>query len=126
MDTRPSMREIGDAVGLASLSSVTHQLSQLEKLGYIRRDPRRPRAMEILLPLQLKGDAKLEVVEGQDSLKAANGMNVSELDHLGRHRHGVLLVGRHRRRRSDPGRPGRLRTFSPFPRPVGGSTANCS
>src|SRR5690606_23262588 len=75
----PSMREIGDAVGLASLSSVTHQLSQLEKLGYIRRDPRRPRAMEILLPLQLKGDAKLEVVEGQDSLKAANGMNVSEL-----------------------------------------------
>lgn len=75
----PSMREIGDAVGLASLSSVTHQLSQLEKLGYIRRDPRRPRAMEILLPLQLKGDAKLDVVEGQDSLKAANGMNVSEL-----------------------------------------------
>ena len=44
----PSMREIGDTVGLASLSSVTHQLAQLEKLGYIRRDPRRPRAMEIL------------------------------------------------------------------------------
>lgn len=75
----PSMREIGDAVGLASLSSVTHQLSQLEKLGYIRRDPRRPRAMEILLPLQLKNEAKLEVVEGQSELKAANGMNVSEL-----------------------------------------------
>ncbi|MDN6177521.1 MAG: transcriptional repressor LexA, partial [Micrococcaceae bacterium] len=45
------MREIGDTVGLASLSSVTHQLAQLEKLGYIRRDPRRPRAMEILRPL---------------------------------------------------------------------------
>ncbi|MFL4473970.1 transcriptional repressor LexA [Paeniglutamicibacter sp. MACA_103] len=75
----PSMREIGDAVGLASLSSVTHQLSQLEKLGYIRRDPRRPRAMEILLPLQLKNEAKLEVVEGQPDLKAANGMNVSDL-----------------------------------------------
>ncbi|MFW0108207.1 transcriptional repressor LexA [Rothia sp. P7181] len=44
----PSMREIGDIVGLASLSSVTHQLSQLEKLGYIRRDPKRPRAIEIL------------------------------------------------------------------------------
>ncbi|MHC6176071.1 transcriptional repressor LexA [Glutamicibacter endophyticus] len=52
----PSMREIGDSVGLASLSSVTHQLGQLEKLGYIRRDPRRPRAMEILLPLQLSED----------------------------------------------------------------------
>ncbi|MGL3807958.1 transcriptional repressor LexA [Paeniglutamicibacter sp. R2-26] len=75
----PSMREIGDAVGLASLSSVTHQLSQLEKLGYIRRDPRRPRAMEILLPLQLKTDSKLEADSGQAELKAANGMNVSEL-----------------------------------------------
>ncbi|GAA5228899.1 transcriptional repressor LexA [Paeniglutamicibacter antarcticus] len=75
----PSMREIGDAVGLASLSSVTHQLSQLEKLGYIRRDPRRPRAMEILLPLQLKGESKLQLVEGGTELKAANGMNVSEL-----------------------------------------------
>jgi repressor LexA len=49
----PSMREIGDTVGLASLSSVTHQLSQLERMGYIRRDPKRPRAMEILLPLTL-------------------------------------------------------------------------
>lgn len=53
----PSMREIGDAVGLASLSSVTHQLGQLEKLGYIRKDPRRPRAMEILLPLRLNDDS---------------------------------------------------------------------
>lgn len=50
----PSMREIGDVVGLASLSSVTHQLTQLEKLGYIRRDPKRPRAMEILVPLMLR------------------------------------------------------------------------
>lgn len=45
----PSMREIGDAAGLASLSSVTHQLGQLEKWGYIRKDPGRPRAMEVLL-----------------------------------------------------------------------------
>ena len=51
----PSMREIGDVVGLASLSSVTHQLSQLEKLGYLRRDPKRPRAMEVLMPLTLDG-----------------------------------------------------------------------
>ncbi|ALU39782.1 LexA family transcriptional regulator [Kocuria flava] len=54
----PSMREIGDLVGLASLSSVTHQLSQLEKLGYLRRDPKRPRAMEVLTPLQLRGTAE--------------------------------------------------------------------
>ncbi|WAP53404.1 transcriptional repressor LexA [Arthrobacter sp. ATA002] len=53
----PTMREIGDTVGLASLSSVTHQLTQLEKLGYIRRDPKRPRAMEILIPLMLRDGA---------------------------------------------------------------------
>jgi len=45
----PSMREIGDAVGLASLSSVTHQLNQLELAGYLRRDPNRPRALEVLI-----------------------------------------------------------------------------
>lgn len=45
----PSMREIGDAVGLASLSSVTHQLNQLELSGYLRRDPNRTRALEVLI-----------------------------------------------------------------------------
>ena len=44
----PSMRQIGDMVGLASLSSVTHQLGRLEKMGYIRRDPKLPRAIEVL------------------------------------------------------------------------------
>ena len=48
----PSMREIGDAVGLASLSSVTHQLNQLELSGYLRRDPNRPRALEVLIELE--------------------------------------------------------------------------
>lgn len=47
----PSMREIGDAVGLSSLSSVTHQLNQLELAGYLRRDPNRPRALEVLIEL---------------------------------------------------------------------------
>ncbi|SDS48215.1 transcriptional repressor LexA [Agrococcus carbonis] len=45
----PSYREIGDAVGLSSLSSVTHQLGQLELAGMIRRDPARPRAIEVLV-----------------------------------------------------------------------------
>lgn len=44
----PSMRQIGDLVGLASLSSVTHQLGRLEKMGYIRRDPKLPRAIDVL------------------------------------------------------------------------------
>jgi repressor LexA len=45
----PSMREIGDAAGLSSLSSVSHQLGQLELGGWIRRDPNRPRALEVLV-----------------------------------------------------------------------------
>lgn len=57
----PSMREIGDAVGLASLSSVTHQLNQLELSGYLRRDPNRPRAMEVLIDLpELETEAVVE------------------------------------------------------------------
>ena len=47
----PSMREIGDAVGLSSLSSVTHQLNQLELSGYLRRDAGKTRAMEVLIDL---------------------------------------------------------------------------
>jgi len=46
----PSMREIGDAVGLTSPSSVAHQLATLERKGYIRRDPNRPRAIEVRGP----------------------------------------------------------------------------
>jgi repressor LexA len=43
----PSIREIGDAVGLTSTSSVAHQLRTLERKGYIRRDPNRPRAVDV-------------------------------------------------------------------------------
>ncbi|MCW2823438.1 MAG: repressor LexA [Aeromicrobium sp.] len=46
----PSMREIGAAVGLTSTSSVAHQLRALEGMGYVKRDPNRPRALEIFLP----------------------------------------------------------------------------
>ncbi|MET4097788.1 repressor LexA [Agrococcus sp. UYP10] len=49
----PSYREIGDAVGLSSLSSVTHQLGQLELAGAIRRDPSRPRTIEVLVDDEL-------------------------------------------------------------------------
>lgn len=46
----PSMREIGAAAGLASPASVQYQLQALEKKGFIRRDPTRGRALEVLLP----------------------------------------------------------------------------
>lgn len=46
----PSVREIGLAVGLASSSTVHGHLGKLEEKGYIRRDPTKPRAIELLLP----------------------------------------------------------------------------
>jgi repressor LexA len=46
----PSMREIGTAVGLTSSSSVAHQLKTLEEKGFLKRDPKRPRALEVFLP----------------------------------------------------------------------------
>ena len=54
----PSVREIGEAVGLASSSTVHGHLSRLESKGFIRRDPTKPRAIEILDP------------EGLDELKS--------------------------------------------------------
>src|SRR5215468_7548719 len=46
----PSLREIGEAVGLTSTSSVAFQLATLESKGYLRRDAGRPRSVEIRLP----------------------------------------------------------------------------
>jgi repressor LexA len=43
----PSIREICEAAGLASTSSVAHQLAVLERKGYLRRDPNRPRAVDV-------------------------------------------------------------------------------
>src|SRR5216683_4033100 len=46
----PSMREIGEAVGLTSTSSVSYQLATLQSKGYLRRDAGRPRTVEVRLP----------------------------------------------------------------------------
>jgi predicted DNA-binding transcriptional regulator YafY/transcriptional regulator with XRE-family HTH domain len=53
MDKRgypPSLREIGDAVGLTSTSSVSYQLRALQQAGYLHRDSGRPRTVEVRLP----------------------------------------------------------------------------
>lgn len=60
----PSMREIGEAVGLTSPSSVKHQLMALERKGYLRRDPNRPRAIEVMHPDDSRSIGAL-VDEGQ-------------------------------------------------------------
>lgn len=44
----PSVREIGEAVGLSSPSTVHSHLSALERSGYLRRDPSKPRAIEVI------------------------------------------------------------------------------
>jgi repressor LexA len=65
----PSMREIGDAVGLTSSSSVAHQLRVLEEKGFLKRDPNRPRALEVFLP---------EVMAARRSIGAAEESSYDE------------------------------------------------
>jgi repressor LexA len=65
----PSMREIGEAVGLTSSSSVAHQLRVLEEKGFLKRDPNRPRALEVFLP---------EVMAARRSLGSGEESTVDE------------------------------------------------
>jgi repressor LexA len=58
----PSMREIGERVGLTSSSSVSHQLRVLEQKGLLRRDPNRPRAIEVRYPREVAGAVQRGVV----------------------------------------------------------------
>jgi repressor LexA len=67
----PSMREIGEAVGLTSPSSVAHQLTTLERKGFLRRDPNRPRAIEVILPGEPRREAPVPVgTDDTDSAEA--------------------------------------------------------
>lgn len=52
----PTVREIGEAVGLTSTSSVSHQLMTLQKKGFLRRDPSKPRAVDVRLPSEQAAD----------------------------------------------------------------------
>jgi repressor LexA len=61
----PSIREIGDAVGLTSTSSVHSQLYQLEKKGFIRRDPTKPRAIEVTGGDRRPATARVPLMSGQ-------------------------------------------------------------
>ena len=64
----PSIREIGDAVGLTSTSSVAHQLRTLEKKGYLRRDPNRPRAVDVRASEDSSPSHVTTEVAGSDAL----------------------------------------------------------
>lgn len=72
----PSMREIGEVVGLTSSSSVKHQLTALQAKGYLRQDPHRPRAIEVVLPEELAGTDGAPDMPGAD---AGTGTAVTSL-----------------------------------------------
>jgi repressor LexA len=76
----PSVREIGDAVGLTSTSSVHHQLRTLERKGYLRRDPHRTRAVDVRGPEDPVADEPVageltvdEAVDTTDTTETAAG-----------------------------------------------------
>jgi repressor LexA len=74
----PSVREIGEAVGLTSTSSVAYQLRALEQKGYLRRDPNRPRAIGVLPPdvdPAAVPDSAVSMVGADDSDDDTNGLN---------------------------------------------------
>ena len=64
----PSIREIGDAVGLTSTSSVAHQLRTLERKGFLRRDPNRPRAVDVRSSDEMATANVATDVAGSDAL----------------------------------------------------------
>lgn len=67
----PSIREIGEAVGLTSPSSVSHQLKVLESRGFIRRGPNRPRAMEVFMPGDEPDESPVDMTDFGDSFPTA-------------------------------------------------------
>ena len=60
----PTVREIGEAVGLVSPSSVAYQMGVLQKKGYLRKDPNRPRAVDVRPPSEL-------AIDDEEAIRAA-------------------------------------------------------
>ncbi len=84
----PSLREIGEAAELASTSSVSYQLSVLQRKGYLRRVPGRPRAIELRLPGQPA--IRLEV----EDLAGAADLPSHGTDYVPVPSHGQIAAGR--------------------------------
>jgi repressor LexA len=79
----PSVREIGEAVGLASSSTVHGHLERLEKKGFIRRDPTKPRAIEVLgLDDHDQSDFSLSVVRVPLIGRVTAGMPITATENI--------------------------------------------
>jgi repressor LexA len=74
----PSMREIGEAAGLASTSAVFYQISMLEKQGYVSREARRPRTAVVRTP------ADSAVQQAGQAGEPAQGERVAKVPLVGR------------------------------------------
>jgi repressor LexA len=68
----PSMREIGESVGLTSTSSVSHQLRALQSKGFLLRDPNRPRAVVVRMPGSAVAAAEPESYETASGQETAS------------------------------------------------------
>jgi repressor LexA len=77
----PSLREIGEAAELASTSSVSYQLSVLQRKGYLRRVPGRPRTIELRLPGQPAVRLEVEGLAGAADLPAPGADHVPVTDY---------------------------------------------
>jgi repressor LexA len=62
----PTVREIGEAVGLASPSTVHAHLANLERAGYLKRDPTKPRALEVLVGDRAAAGGRARMAGGRD------------------------------------------------------------
>ena len=79
----PSLREIGELVGLTSPSSVAHQLSSLERKGYLRRDPNRPRAIEVISPDDSTPPVAAEVTDLTEGMRGGASTHDEVVDPTG-------------------------------------------
>ncbi|CAM3708928.1 transcriptional repressor LexA [Mesobacillus zeae] len=78
----PSVREIGEAVGLASSSTVHGHLARLESKGLIRRDPTKPRAIEILDLQQESHIPKYNVINVPVVGKVTAGQPITAIENV--------------------------------------------
>ncbi|GGB31011.1 transcriptional repressor LexA [Virgibacillus dakarensis] len=78
----PSVREIASAVGLASSSTVHGHLARIESKGYIRRDPTKPRAIEILDPLEENNIPKDEARYAPVIGKVTAGIPITAVENI--------------------------------------------
>ncbi|MEQ2526580.1 transcriptional repressor LexA [Robertmurraya yapensis] len=78
----PSVREIGEAVGLASSSTVHGHLARLESKGLIRRDPTKPRAIEILEIDEASNIPKSKVINVPVVGKVTAGLPITAIENV--------------------------------------------